>query len=121
MIIVDILISLVAPLIVPLYEFLLSGVNVPGVNGKNNDSERTEELHLHPFLKSLPSAFIGNSIWGLTYSMENLNWVAGYTAIILFSIALMIYCCWGRGIKAQRVLVLIFAFILFVLTIIRIL
>lgn len=120
MILVEILVSLVAPCIVPIYDFLLAKVNVPIIIGKNENSPKTKEEKLHPFVKGLPSAFIGNSIWGFTYGINDVNWVVSYFLIILWSIGLLLLSNWKDKLKEVRVVIICTGVVLVLITMFRI-
>ena len=89
MIIVDFVAAIIAPIIIPLYDFFLARVNVTKLIGKNKESTKVQEEHLHEFIKGLPSAFIGNAIWGFTYGIHDIIWVTVYFIIVLLSIGLL--------------------------------
>ena len=121
MILVEILVSLVAPCIVPFYDFLLAKVNVPIIIGKNENSPKAKEQKLHPFVKGLPSAFIGNSIWGFTYGINDVNWVVVYFFIILWSIVLLLLSNWKDKLKEARIVIICTGVVLLFITLLRIL
>lgn len=121
MIIFDILAALIAPCVVPAYELFLSKVNVPNIIGANESSIKGQSEFLDPFLRSLPSAFIGNSIWGITYAMNNMTWVGIYVILLICSVGLLIISKWEIHLKVIKYLNLISSILLILLTAVRIL
>lgn len=120
MIVVDFVAAIIAPIIIPLYDFLLAQVNVSKIIGKNKKSARVQEEHLHEFIKGLPSAFIGNAIWGFTYGIHDIIWVTVYFIIVLLSIGLLMLSNWKKHLAITQWIIIIFGIMLVLLTVFRI-
>lgn len=121
MIIVDFVAAIIAPIIIPLYDYFLARVNVSKIIGKNRESARIQEEHLHEFIKGLPSAFIGNAIWGFTYGIHDITWVTVYFIIVLLSIGLLMLSNWKKHLIAIKWIIVVFGILLIVLSVLRIL
>lgn len=119
MIVVDLIAAIFAPCVIPLYDFLLARVNVSKIIGRNKASAKVQEEHLHDFIKGLPSAFIGNAIWGFSYGIHDITWVAIYFIIVLLSIGLLMLSDWKKHLTVVKWVIVIFGITLILLTFLR--
>ena len=120
MIVVDFVAAIIAPIIIPLYDFFLARVNITRIIGKNKESGKVQEEHLHDFIKGLPSAYIGNAIWGFTYGIHDVTWVTVYFIIVLLSIGLLMLSSWKKHLKTVKWIIIVFGVLLIFLTLFRI-
>ena len=100
MLIVDLLIATIAPIFIPLFYHVLSDITKPLVTRMTSDKKATYQKNVSVFLKELPTAYIGNAIWGMTYRINSgditTHWTIGYCFIALFSCLPIL---WSRNIK----------------------
>ena len=97
---IDFLIAVIAPLFIPLFYHTLSGITVPTVTRTSSLQKIDYQKNVPIFLKELPTAYIGNAIWGMTYKFSSginiTNWTIVYCFIALFSCMPIL---WSRKIK----------------------
>lgn len=86
--------AIIAPIIAPFFDFLLSPVNVPSIEGTDEASNKIPKEYINTFIRSLTSAFIGNAIWGMTYGIQNGLWWNLYISIFVFSSFLFVTTKW---------------------------
>lgn len=123
--IIDILVSIIAPVMIPFFDYGLSKVNIPTtitrVDGNLSSKER-----LSVFYQELPTAFIANSIWGLTYKATvfeyeyTIIWIISYAFVALFSVGLLIFIHTDYNTKTFKIILKIFSKVLIITTLIRI-
>lgn len=123
---IDLLIAILAPIIVPILDFALSEIVITNrIKGKNkNDCKKIETLSV--FYKELPSAFIGNAIWGFTYHIQNYTaltifWMCFYFFISFIAVLFLIFG-YKKNInfKIYKICSILFSTVLIVITVIRI-
>ena len=123
---IDFLIAVLAPIVFPILDFSLSKINFNSrIKGKSEtDCKKVETLSV--FFKELPSAFIGNAIWGFTYHIQNYKettivWMCLYFFITLIAVAFLIVSYIKNiNLKVYKRLLILFSSMLIVVTIIRI-
>lgn len=123
---IDFLIAVLAPILVPFLDFGLSKICFTSrVTGPDEDSCKKVET-LSVFLKGLPSAFVGNAIWGFTYHIQNYTketviWMGSYFFICMFSVSFLVFSYIKNiNIKIYKWFLFGFSLVLIILTIIRI-
>jgi hypothetical protein len=125
MFIIDIIISIFAPILIPLYDQILVPKRKPTVSRRNQIENPTIEKELPVFIKEFPTAFIGNAIWGMTYKTNNVSlstivWIVVYAFIALFSVALIMKAPQKPNKLLFTVLVISVYILLIVLSLLRI-
>lgn len=126
MCVIDFFIAIFAPIIVPLLDFALSKITFTSrVKGKNlDDCKKVENLSI--FFKELPSAFIGNAIWGFTYNIQKYTkstiiWMCLYFFISFISVGFLIVSyIRNLNLTKYKMSLIIFSFFLIITTVIRI-
>jgi len=122
-IIIDFLVAIIAPCIVPCFDFILSKVNIPYVSGKNANSKNTGIKRLNTFIRELPSAFIGNGIWGISYRIKGeyiAIWIIVYLIVLFVSLALLMFVFWKQHLNKIKTAIIVVGILLLILSIIRI-
>ena len=122
-IIIDLLVAIIAPCIVPYFDFILSNVNIPYITGKNENSKSTGIKKLNTFIRELPSAFIGNGIWGISYRIKGeyiAIWIIVYLVVLFISLALLMFVFWKHHLDKIRNAIIVVGILLLLLSVIRI-
>lgn len=95
MIFLHLFLGIIAPLIIPIYDLLFYSLKIQSkkpnsVYGSKKESavahESNRNIKKNAFFSELPSAFIGSSIWGLTYKVDNISAELGWLTIWLICI-----------------------------------
>jgi hypothetical protein len=123
--IIDILIAIIAPLFIPIFNQLLNNIGKPNLIRKSaSKTGDVDNSDVSTFMKELPTAFIGNAIWGMTYRLGSnsydYTWTIVYCFIALFSCIPILYSRGYKNSKNYKRFIWIGCFILFVIAIIRI-
>jgi hypothetical protein len=117
---IDFLIAMVAPLFVPLFVWMLDNVQKPTVFRTNSTkTTNLEGNRVSLFLKELPTAYIGNAIWGMTYKInqneQDIQWMIFYCFLALFCCLPIMY---SRSFKKPWLYRIVTILIYVILTII---
>lgn len=125
MFIVDLLTALFAPIFIPIIEQFYSKTKKPAkVQGTKGNYIVT--LSISEFVKQLPSAFIANTIWGLTYktnivSQATIAWMGIYSFLLIWSFIIIVYSHKKQpNILCLHIMLNVTGFILVVLSFIRV-
>jgi len=71
-IIIHLLTSLIIPILIPLTVYFLAKPNLGASVELDENGKRIIDTSRNVFLMELPTAFIANSVWGLSYSTQGL-------------------------------------------------
>jgi hypothetical protein len=94
--IIDILVGIISPLLIPVFDHWLYMVKKPYIMLLPGKKQKLEDEKMSIFFKEFPTAFIGNAIWGMTYQIKtftetNFIWVIIYAFIALSSYFAIMY------------------------------
>jgi hypothetical protein len=123
MLIVDLLIAIIAPLFVPIFYHFLSTPIKPSVTRNSSAKKADYKKSVSIFMMELPTAYIGNAIWGMTYRINSGNYSIYWTIYCFIALFSCIPILCSRNIKKPilyQILILLFYLLLCVLSIIRI-
>jgi hypothetical protein len=123
--IIDILIGLISPLLIPGFDHWLYRVKKPYIMLLSGKKQKLEDEKMSIFFKEFPTAFIGNAIWGMTYQIKtftetNFVWVIAYAFIALLSYFLIMYSNSDPNPKRYKQIVVIIYTILCIIALFRI-
>jgi len=124
--IIDFLIAIVAPLLIPIFNNFVYAVKKPLLNLLPGRKKVLEYEEIPVFLKELPTAFIANAIWGMAYSAREVSntaftWVIVYAFIAMMCYIPILYSHTKPNISKYKVWIIIISIALSLLTIVRIL
>ena len=123
---INLLIAIIAPIVVPLFSLGLSKIFISTSIQGTSQIDCKEYKLLSDFYKEMPSAFIGNAIWGFTYNIQpnikTIFWMVIYFVVSIAAVGFLIF----RYIKFEKIDIFknsikYFSFFLLVLTFFRLL
>ena len=122
---INFIVGILAPMVVPIFSHGLSKIIISTSIQGTNQFNCKEYKILSDFYKEMPSAFIGNAIWGFTYNIQahtktTIFWMVVYFVVTIIAVGFLIF----RYINYEKIVIFkkcinYFSLFLFVLFIFR--